>query len=228
MARGRGGKAKRGGGHSFSKDLALNEDGIAVSNERRGSARKRAEEDANRGSDDSGSEESEETEEESEEEEPTAAAPKAAATDASGSQDPLALRAAKKAKKQEAKAKAVAAGKGPGIGLGGDDEEEDEVDEEDLINPNHATPKTFKTSDLSSASREPSRREREAKEKKGAQDRYWKLHAAGKTDQAKTDLARLAAIRKQREEAAAQRKAEQEAKTAEIEAKKAASKQNQR
>lgn len=36
MARGRGGKAKRGGGHSFSKDLVLNEDGIAVSHERRG------------------------------------------------------------------------------------------------------------------------------------------------------------------------------------------------
>lgn len=36
MARGRGGKAKRGGGHSFSKDLELNEDGIAVSQERRG------------------------------------------------------------------------------------------------------------------------------------------------------------------------------------------------
>lgn len=50
----------------------------------------------------------------------------------------------------------------------------------------------------------------EAKEKKEAQDRYWKLHAAGKTEQAKTDLARLAAIRKQREEAAAQRKAETE------------------
>jgi hypothetical protein len=51
---------------------------------------------------------------------------------------------------------------------------------------------------------------REAKEKKEAQERYWKLHEAGKTEQAKSDLARLAVIRKQREEAAAKRKAEQE------------------
>ena len=36
------------------------------------------------------------------------------------------------------------------------------------------------------------------------------LHLAGKTDQAKADLSRLAAIRKEREEAAAKRKAEQE------------------
>ena len=37
-----------------------------------------------------------------------------------------------------------------------------------------------------------------------------KLHAAGKTDQAKADLARLAKIRKEREEAQAKRKAEAE------------------
>ena len=34
------------------------------------------------------------------------------------------------------------------------------------------------------------------------------LHVQGKTDQAKTDLARLAKIRKEREEAQAKRKAE--------------------
>ena len=74
----------------------------------------------------------------------------------------------------------------------------------------------------------------EEKEKKEAQERYWKvrwgysdpplacllcylpvspprqLHAAGKTDQAKADLGRLAAIRKEREAAALKRKAEQE------------------
>jgi hypothetical protein len=49
---------------------------------------------------------------------------------------------------------------------------------------------------------------REAKEKKEAQERYWKLHEAGKTDQAKSDLARLAKIRAEREAAAAKRKAE--------------------
>jgi hypothetical protein len=47
---------------------------------------------------------------------------------------------------------------------------------------------------------------REAKENK---DRFLKAHLAGKTDQAKKDLARLAIIRKQREEASKQREAEQ-------------------
>jgi Casein kinase substrate phosphoprotein PP28 len=37
-----------------------------------------------------------------------------------------------------------------------------------------------------------------------------KLHLAGKTDQAKADLARLTQIRKEREEAQAKRKAEAE------------------
>jgi hypothetical protein len=55
-----------------------------------------------------------------------------------------------------------------------------------------------------------SRARREAKEKKDAQERYWKLHEQGKTDQAKTDLARLAKIRAEREAASAQRKAETE------------------
>jgi len=219
MARGRGGKAKRGGGHSFSKDLVLDEDGIAVSHERRGSARRRAEEDANRGSDDSGSEESESTEEEEE-----TPAQGSAVPGNSESQDPIALRAAKKAQKQAAKAKA-AGSKPKGLGIGNEDgDEEEDDDAEDLINPNHATPKTFKAADLD-APKEPNRRDREAKEKKEAQERYWKMHAAGKTDQAKSDLARLAAIRKQREDAAAQRKAEAEAKNAEIESKKAVSKQ---
>ncbi|GAA5930644.1 PDGFA associated 1 family protein [Sporobolomyces koalae] len=44
-----------------------------------------------------------------------------------------------------------------------------------------------------------SRREREEKEKAAAKERYQALHAAGKTDEAKKDMARLAAIRKQRE-----------------------------
>jgi len=66
---------------------------------------------------------------------------------------------------------------------------------------------------------------REQKEKQEAKDRYWKLHMAGKTDQAKADLARLAEIRKQREEALSKRKAEQDAKTAALEAKTKASAQ---
>ena len=58
----------------------------------------------------------------------------------------------------------------------------------------------------------PSRREREAMEAQAAKERYWKLQMAGKTDQAKADLARLAKIRAEREAAAAARKAEMEEK----------------
>ncbi|XP_034670911.1 28 kDa heat- and acid-stable phosphoprotein [Drosophila subobscura] len=53
-----------------------------------------------------------------------------------------------------------------------------------------------------------SRREREQIEKQKARQRYEKLHAAGKTTEAKADLARLALIRQQREEAAAKREAD--------------------
>ena len=53
---------------------------------------------------------------------------------------------------------------------------------------------------------------REALEAAAAKERYRKLHEAGKTDQAKADLARLALIRKEREEKAKQRAAEAAAK----------------
>lgn len=43
---------------------------------------------------------------------------------------------------------------------------------------------------------------REAIEKEQARQRYEKLHAEGKTDEARADLARLAIVKKQREEAA--------------------------
>lgn len=46
--------------------------------------------------------------------------------------------------------------------------------------------------------------------KKAAQERAAKAAAAGKTEQAKSDLARLQEIRRKREAAAAQRQAEQE------------------
>ena len=50
-----------------------------------------------------------------------------------------------------------------------------------------------------------SRREREEVEKQQKQAQYQKLHQQGKTEQAKSDLARLAIIRQQREEAAKHR-----------------------
>ena len=45
-------------------------------------------------------------------------------------------------------------------------------------------------------------------EKQQAKERYEKLHLAGKTDEARADLARLALVRKQREEAAKKREEE--------------------
>jgi hypothetical protein len=50
-----------------------------------------------------------------------------------------------------------------------------------------------------------SRKEREAMEAAAAKERYMKLHAAGKTDEAKADLARLKLIREQREAEALRR-----------------------
>ena len=51
---------------------------------------------------------------------------------------------------------------------------------------------------------------REAIEKEQARQRYEKLHAEGKTDEARADLARLAIVRKQREEAAKKKLQEKE------------------
>lgn len=53
---------------------------------------------------------------------------------------------------------------------------------------------------------------REEIEKQKAKERYMKMHLAGKTDQAKADLARLAIIRKQREEAAKKKEEERKGK----------------
>ncbi|EDW75748.1 uncharacterized protein Dwil_GK15029 [Drosophila willistoni] len=90
----------------------------------------------------------------------------------------------------------------------------------DIENPNRRTQKVTKnlsrlTMEEVSSSRAPkpelSRRQREQIEHQKAQQRYEKLHAAGKTNEAKADLARLAVIRQQREEAAAKREAAKKA-----------------
>jgi len=86
----------------------------------------------------------------------------------------------------------------------------------EVENPNRAKKSHKKVTaiDDSKAASKPqlSRREREELEKAKAKANYQKLHAAGKTDEARADLARLAIIRKQREEAAAKRDAEKKAK----------------
>ena len=85
----------------------------------------------------------------------------------------------------------------------------------EVENPNRvkkAHKKVTSLDDSASAKPQLSRREREELEKAKAKANYQKLHAAGKTDEARADLARLAIIRKQREEAAAKRDAEKKAK----------------
>ncbi|XP_035522984.1 pdgfa associated protein 1a [Morone saxatilis] len=76
----------------------------------------------------------------------------------------------------------------------------------EIENPNRVSQKSKKVTEVDvTAPRELSRREREEIEKQKSKERYMKLHLEGKTDQAKADLARLAIIKKQREEAAKKR-----------------------
>ncbi|XP_063994210.1 28 kDa heat- and acid-stable phosphoprotein [Diachasmimorpha longicaudata] len=88
----------------------------------------------------------------------------------------------------------------------------------EVENPNRVQKKTKKLStlnaDLAQQSSKPelSRREREQLEKQRAYAYYQKLHAAGKTDEARADLARLAIIKQQREEAAKRREDEKKQK----------------
>ncbi|XP_015111812.1 28 kDa heat- and acid-stable phosphoprotein [Diachasma alloeum] len=88
----------------------------------------------------------------------------------------------------------------------------------EVENPNRVQKKAKKLStlnnDLAQQSSKPelSRREREQLEKQRAYANYQKLHAAGKTDEARADLARLAIIKQQREEAAKRREDEKKQK----------------
>ncbi|KAI6244946.1 heat- and acid-stable phosphoprotein [Erysiphe necator] len=213
--RGRGGKFKkytRGGGKHFSRNLRpLDEDGNEI---------KRANDEA------SSSEEEEEDDDndESSEEEPSE----------TGIGQPKILsreerRIAAKAKKQAAIAK-----KNESVVEAGDmpSDSENESDEELMTaNPNHskaARNQTRTTStDIDNAANkvkdlninrtakgrtvgELSRREREAIQAQQARERYQKLHEAGKTDEAKADLARLKLVREKREAEAARKQAEKE------------------
>jgi hypothetical protein len=83
----------------------------------------------------------------------------------------------------------------------------------EIENPNRIQKKSKKLSTLTTTELDSkpqlSRREREEIEKQRAQAHYQKLHAEGKTEQARADLARLAIIKQQREEAKKRREAEQ-------------------
>eukprot|EP00090_Calanus_glacialis_P008409 TRINITY_DN1673_c0_g1_i1.p1 TRINITY_DN1673_c0_g1~~TRINITY_DN1673_c0_g1_i1.p1 ORF type:complete len:195 (-),score=82.87 TRINITY_DN1673_c0_g1_i1:233-817(-) len=92
----------------------------------------------------------------------------------------------------------------------------------EIENPNRVKKTMKKVSqldDVVSAKPQLSRREREEIEKVKAKAHYQKQHAAGKTDEARADLARLSIIRKQREDAAAKRTADQAEKDAAAKAK---------
>ncbi|KAG1753042.1 casein kinase substrate phosphoprotein PP28-domain-containing protein [Suillus occidentalis] len=196
MVRGSGKfKTKRGGGRNFSKHLEIDENGTAVSLDKRWAPRDQEGDD----SDEENKLEEEDEDDEDEEEDEEGA-------NGSTAQPELSRAERKALKKKQADQKQ------PGEG-------ESDTDA-DLINPNHVE-KKMNISDLG-APRELTRREKEAKEKQEAKDRYWKLHLAGKTDEAKSDLARLRKIKEEREAAQAKRKAEAEAKAAEIEAKRKA------
>lgn len=76
----------------------------------------------------------------------------------------------------------------------------------EIENPNRVSQKSKKVTEVDvSAPKELSRREREEIEKQKSKERYMKLHMEGKTEQARADLARLAIIKKQREDAAKKR-----------------------
>jgi len=109
------------------------------------------------------------------------------------------------------------------------EEEESDSDKEPIIevhNPNRVVKKNKKLSDLTevpSGATEMSRREKEEAARQEAARRYQQLHAQGKTEEARADLARLAIIRKQREEAAQKREQEKKEKESRAQAAKEAS-----
>lgn len=121
-------------------------------------------------------------------------------------------RAAAKAKKQAALAKKSQVAAQPG------DLPPSESEESDLdlpANPNHtANSRAQLQKGLAGESNDDtsqlSRREREAIEAQQARQRYLKLHAEGKTEEARADLARLALVRERREAERARKEAEKE------------------
>uniref|UniRef100_A0A6B2EFT7 Putative phosphoprotein/ coiled-coil protein n=1 Tax=Phlebotomus kandelakii TaxID=1109342 RepID=A0A6B2EFT7_9DIPT len=106
-----------------------------------------------------------------------------------------------------------------------DSDEEESGDEKpkgvsgliEIENPNRATKKATQKvgrMNLEEGGSKPelSRREKEQIQKQQAKRQYMKLHAEGKTKQAKEDLARLAIIKQHRAEAAARREQEKKEK----------------
>jgi hypothetical protein len=225
-ARGRGGKfskPKRGGGKHFSRDLQpLNADG-----EQEGMwgvrslSRPRPLNSTNTLQDVKATTLDEEDEEESSEEE---------SSEDDGQPKVEMTREERRAQAKARKAAAIAKQnqKVPEAGDLPSSEEEEEEEDEDAdmpANPNHTakarkqadapapTAATAETAKGKAKAKDPSqlsRREREALQAQQAKERYEKMHAEGKTEQAKTDLERLALVRERRDAEAARKKAEAE------------------
>ena len=110
-----------------------------------------------------------------------------------------------------------------------EEDSDSESDKEPIIevnNPNRVLKKNKKIAELTDVPTGPtelSRREKEEVARQEAARRYQQLHAQGKTDEARADLARLAIIRKQREEAAHKREQEKKDKELRAQASKEAS-----
>ncbi len=144
----------------------------------------------------------------------------------------LAAKKRKEAATAKQKAKATVPGDMPSSSEESS-EESDEADDEMPANPNHTAkarsqaaaapvlPDADGASNASAAAPEKkggskktppmsqlSRREREAIQAQQAKERYQKLHAEGKTDEARADLERFALVRERRQEEAARKKAE--------------------
>lgn len=184
------------GGKQFSRSLQpVDKDGNAISIWSKDSHAQSDEDDG-----DSSSEDEEDSE-------PNNAVGSAKPAPAGNDRD--ARKAQKKARQQAALAKQNGHTVEPGD-LPSSDESDDGADMP--ANPNHsraAHSMTQKAADGSDdgegANGPPSRREREALEAVAAKERYLKLQAQGKTDEAKADMARLKLIREQREAEAARR-----------------------
>lgn len=140
-----------------------------------------------------------------------------------------ASREARKAQKKARKEAAIAKSRAKTVEVGdmpsSDDEEDSEDEDEDMpANPNHskaarkqaaAPPPAADDDDVDEVTdgvkklQAGNRKEREALEAVAAKERYQKLQAQGKTDEAKADLARLKVIREQRAAESARRQVSQ-------------------
>ncbi|KAG5955876.1 hypothetical protein E4U57_003067 [Claviceps arundinis] len=200
--RGRAGKynkPSRGGGKKFSRELQpVDADGNEISMWAANNA---------------GGQSDEEEEDSEEDSEDDSDDPDAAKTPA-GAENRDDRKALKKARKEAA----VAKQKLRTVEVGDLPSSDDESDKDMPANPNHSKAARKQTQaevepvdeiaeGVEKMSVPGNRKEREAAEATAAKERYMKLHAEGKTDQAKADIARLKLIREQRAADAARRQA---------------------